>query len=126
MINGPNILVADFGTSSLKIGLINRQGVLLWYHREPMLREEKDLKNWNTGLWVQALKNSLALLPLEPVSAVVFSGNGPTLVPLDEHDAPLDPVLLWIDGRAMYEEGNVSFFLPKVRWYAHNRPRDFE
>jgi xylulokinase len=56
------------------------------------------------------------------VSAVIISGNGPTLVPVTKTGAALRP-LYWYD--AGLETGGRSFFLPRVRAFMEGDPAAF-
>jgi len=125
MINGPRIFVADVGTSSLKAGIIDRNGTLLWQVRIPMLSKEEDLEYWEASRWAPDHQKKFSRLPKGSIDGIVLSGNGPTMVPLDAKDVPTSPVLLWIDGRSRPIEGKRSFFLPKVRWFRETNPEAF-
>ena len=70
------------------------------------------------------------------IEAIVVSGNGPTLVPVDAAGSPLAPALTWMDRRGAQEARIVSatcgwpvdptFSLPKALWFFRNRPQVYE
>jgi xylulokinase len=118
------ICTCDIGTSSLKLGVINDSGGLVWYAREhlenPDARLYKHLFTRLTGKIPGGMRNSL--------SAVCISGNGPTLIPLDKKGNPTDEPLLWQDRDKQTDLPfpSRSYFLPKVLWFIQNRPRSYE
>lgn len=122
MQHGANVFSVDIGTSSLKAGIIDSKGDLLWHNRCPMLESDADLLSWKASRWIDALKSTVSRMPDTRIDAVVISGNGPTIVALDAHDDPVFPVLLWTDGRFDPIPGNSSFFLPKIRWFETRHP----
>lgn len=121
----PHLLVADIGTSSLKAGIIDRTGNLIWSYRHPLLTHETQLRQWDPQIWSDGLKAVGSCLPAEPIDGIVFSGNGPTLVPLDANRRPTAPVLLWIDGNSHWKPSTDSFYLPKTAWFQAASPEAF-
>ena len=117
------LLVLDVGTSSIKIGLFERVTAKpVWLHREPL-----DGDGWVTEQWVRAICESVDQMP-DPgrVEALVMSGNGPTIVPVGSDGTPLRDALMWLDDREQRVAGSPSFFLPKIRWLADQRPETYE
>lgn len=90
-----------------------------------MLRSDNELFDWPVSKWVAALRESIKIAGPADFDGIVISGNGPTLVPVDERGAAIDPALLWIDGRSEHLAGMPSFFLPKLAWMRTNRAGDF-
>ncbi len=111
------ILAADLGTSSLKAGIISPDGhlearVRIPYPDPPGLgRQDFDARQWET-----ALKKALSKLPAAKLTAIAFSGNGPTLVPCDARGEPLAPADLWLQDRSLRVDGQDSYYLPKAAW----------
>lgn len=124
---GQTVLAIDIGTSSIKIGVIDEAGRLLEEDREHMLRRYADVRDWRASRWTETLARVLGRMQLAPrASAVAVSGNGPTIVPVDAEGRALDPVLMWLDGRAEKRQGERSFFLPKAAWLARHDAKRYE
>ena len=116
------VLAVDIGTSSIKAGIIDRKGVLVSYRK--ILYEDigADIYNWKTDYWVDSLKILLKDFPLlENAEAVVFSGSGPTIIPIDKNGNYTAEALLWLDNKKIDIEDKNSFFLPKAAWFKENR-----
>ncbi len=132
------ILAVDVGTTLLKAGLFKPDGSLvaraeapltLQSHADP-LWHESDARGWIRGL--AAAVRDLPLPAAGGLEAVVASGNGPTLVPVDAAGEPLAPAMTWMDRRCVEEAAIVSakrgslidptFSLPKALWFFRNRP----
>ncbi len=134
------ILVFDIGTSAVKGALFTPEGILLGQQQRlviedtgnpefPMVHEITPRK------WLDSIISLTAQLIPENrhrIEAVTVSGNGPTLVPVDEAGAPLMPAMTWLDRRSGAESDMIfdksgiridpSFYLPKALWIARNRP----
>jgi xylulokinase len=136
------ILAFDVGTTLLKGGLFQPSGVpvaraevplALLSHPDP-LWHESDAREWVRALGAAA-RELLAGAPGR-IDAVVVSGNGPTLVPVDAEGEPLAPALTWMDRRGVEEARIISeklgapidptFSLPKALWLFRNKPRLYE
>ncbi len=136
------ILCIDIGTSVLKAGLFDRGARLL-------RQEGCEVPRAATGgsgayeiepeSWIRAFESALAGLPrrqLRRTGAVVISGNGPTIVPLDARGRALHPAVTWMDHRGVEESGEIirrrrirvdpSFFLAKAYWFRRHRPDLYE
>jgi xylulokinase len=123
------VLAIDVGTSSLKAGIIDREGCLRSSARERLLdRKGADLSRFRPGIWFEALRDALKSLgpELSSVKAVSVSGNGPTLVSVGGGGEAQEEAFLWIDERRSYKPGEASFFLPKASWILKNRPKLYE
>ncbi len=132
------VLAVDVGTTLLKAGLFLPDGSLvaraeaaldLQSHADPLWHES------DARAWIRSLAAAVRELPVPPaggLEAVVTSGNGPTLVPVDAAGEPLAPALTWMDRRCVEEARIVSekrgvpidptFSLPKALWFFRNRP----
>jgi xylulokinase len=132
------ILTVDVGTSLLKAALFDRSGVpvsraeaplALIAHPDP-LWHESDARQWVRALHQVAPR--LVAAAAGALDAVVVSGNGPTLVPVDSDGAPLANAMTWMDRRGQAEAAIVSekcgwqvdpmFSLPKAFWVFRNTP----
>lgn len=106
----------------MKAGAISESGHLLAFARTRLIRREREISDWNAEGWDQAL--ALLIRELSDYTrpeCLVISGNGPTVVGLTPGGTPIEPVLLWLDGREEPMEGNRSFFLPRVNWLRKHR-----
>lgn len=111
------VLAVDVGTSSIKAGLIDQTGRLLAYVHQPLLLEGRSFDDWDPRWWEISLAQALRTLGggrLLACDALAMSGNGPTLVALDERDQVVGSTLLWM-AAAERRPGERSLFLPKVR-----------
>jgi xylulokinase len=132
------ILAVDVGTTLLKAGLFQPDGSLVARAEAPLALVSKADPLWqesDAGGWIRGLAAAVRALPLPGaggLDAVVASGNGPTLVPVDAAGMPLAPALTWMDRRCVEEARIVSekrgwpvdptFSLPKALWFLRNRP----
>ena len=127
---------ADLGTSSLKAALIDNTGRLHGFARVPFNNECAD--TWLSAFLEAAEKlASKKIIPpdkgtvMEPVSAIVISGSGPTLVPVKGSDPvsseSLRPVY-WYDPVPLAADSSYnssSFFLPKLKAFIETQPEIF-
>jgi xylulokinase len=118
------ILACDIGTSALKIGVIDLSGTLRAYGREPIARPSGEA-------WWRAFHRAVSHIPEDLILSlhgISLSGNAPTLVPVDKRGRPVTGPLLWDDPVKGVAEvpSSVSYFLPKVQRFAHERPREYE
>ncbi len=134
-MSGKTVLCLDFGTSSVKAGIIDSGGGLLWTGNQVFPRVP-DYNNWETNQWLYALEQLFSDLSavrrngeLEHPDAVVVSGNGPTIAVLGENYADRRlfswPVLLWMKAPDLRVAGHKSFYLPKINWYRSTESDDF-
>ncbi|MCL1815043.1 MAG: FGGY-family carbohydrate kinase [Treponema sp.] len=124
VLNKRFFFCADLGTSSLKAALIDNSGVLHGFARVPY--KNKEAISWLDAFFLAA--EQLAAAPssasLVPITALIISGNGPTLVPVKGKDPETSESLrplYWYDPvpvpetDALSGEGISSFFLPRIR-----------
>jgi xylulokinase len=136
------ILTFDIGTSLLKGGVFDTAGVLrrraeVPVHlsdREDPLMHEADATNWISALSLVSAQLQLPRASAREggIEAVVVSGNGPTLVPVDATGKPLDFAMTWMDRRGVEEARMIAevtghyvdptFYLPKALWLYRNKP----
>lgn len=114
------LFCADIGTSSIKAGTIDDTGALLAYARIPF--PQISAGAFLPEYWSAALRRAVAETGASDADGAVFSGQGPTLVPVDRSGVPVSDVLLWNDGRGLPLPGISSFYLPKAAWFAEHRP----
>jgi xylulokinase len=137
------ILVLDIGTTVLKGALFEEDGTPLEAGQRPLsiassrsnpLHHETDAMDWVRG--IRDLCARFELSPEKKPTAMVVSGNGPTLVPVGDDDRPLHPAILWMDRRCVEEASIVSgitgfyvdptFYLPKALWFHRQAPEIYE
>jgi xylulokinase len=135
------ILAFDIGTSVLKGGVVDFDGVLqsraeVPVHlndREDPLVHEADANNWVSALALVAAQLQIPKAGSgREIAAVVISGNGPTLVPVGSKGEPLDFAMTWMDRRGVAEARSIAevtgqyvdptFYLPKALWIYRNKP----
>ncbi len=146
----PVVLVVDAGTSSSKVGIVDRQGTVLHraskaygYSTPAPSHVELDFE----VLWRQ-LAGAVSSLPTEnyQVEAVGLSVLRPGLVPLDSQGYPLRPAIIHLDRRSETEanaavrlvgeerflsvSGNLPYpggmSLSSMLWIQQNEPEVFE
>jgi xylulokinase len=136
------ILTFDIGTSHLKGGIFDASGALRSRAEVPVylsdrgdpLMHEADANNWISALSLVAAQLELAKASGsgQKIEAVVVSGNGPTLVPVDSKGEALDFAMTWMDRRGVEEARMIAeitgryvdptFYLPKALWIYRNKP----
>lgn len=120
------VLCMDIGTSSIKAGLLDVSGRLMWFMHDPILTDKASLESWDSTIWIDSIQRILLRYrrdnPTIGLSALVLSGNGPTLVPVDDAGQAVGPALLWIDNKRQDRAGNRSFYLPKIAWFRQHYP----
>lgn len=130
------VLSIDFGTSSVKAGLIDHQGRLVWSSGS-VFPQIPSYENWQTNQWLYSLeqifgdfsdaRNNRAV---PHPDAIAVSGNGPTLVALgsdfQQGRRANWPVLLWMNAPDLSIPGNPSFYLPKVHYERQHNPQRYE
>ncbi|NBB89609.1 MAG: carbohydrate kinase [Spirochaetes bacterium] len=123
----PLILAIDVGTSTVKGALVDGDGRIRTISTERVADRSRAVSVWDRDQRHDAIVHVMRELgPLTAVDVVVVSGHGPTLVPIDADGEPLEPVLLWNDGRERRVSEQPSFFLPKAAWLLAERPDVYE
>jgi xylulokinase len=111
----------------LKAALIDEGGVLHWWDREEFALSEHYEGLSPARLWMTALKQLVSRLgDTTQIEAISISGHGPTLVPVDRDGEPLEPVLMWNDGRRLSLENVQSFYVPQAAWLSREKPQVYE
>lgn len=79
-----NILCADIGTTSLKMGIVSQKGEILCSVQKNFQQDKKNRNNFFISeKWIESFKAGCAELSKEisgGISALCISGNGPTIV----------------------------------------------
>ena len=135
-------LTFDIGTSSVKAALVGEDGRTSRVERAPVglyrgagdAAWEAEPADW----WAALSECAGRLVRGAPgkIRAVAVSGNGPTLVPVDERGDPVGRAISWMDRRARDQADRISallgfpldpsFYLPKALWFLEHRKADFE
>ena len=124
------ILAIDIGTTFLKVAGIDFNGKINFFQKCAVDvktgngKYEVDPNNWSLAL--VSLCSSIPVKLMKQVKAVVISGNGPTIVPVDSTGEPVGNAYLWMDNRANSVTDEIqsklgeflppNFFLSKIYW----------
>ncbi|MCX7786063.1 MAG: FGGY-family carbohydrate kinase [Spirochaetes bacterium] len=123
---GHSILCIDVGTSSLKGGVFKEDGKVLQLLRIPLADPgTENFHRFDPRRWEKAFKILVGSLNTLIPDRIIFSGQGPSLVPIDAMGNPTFFGLLWLDGREHPVPGGKSLFLPKARWFQENARESF-
>jgi xylulokinase len=99
------VLGIDAGTSSAKVGLVSRDGVVSRVSSEsyPMFSPHPGWTEQNAGDWWNAAKAAIQKVTqgIDPASVVGIglSNAGGSFVALDSDGQPVRPAMVWMDGR---------------------------
>ncbi len=133
------ILVFDIGTTVLKGALIKENGNFIKFgSRKLKLKNglepsmyEADPVQWKSAFIDIVEELCINKSETEGIRALVISGNGPTLVPVDNKGEFIEPVMTWMDRRGISQSKKIeeyegyyidpTFYLPKALWLADNR-----
>ena len=119
-------LAVDIGTSSLKAALLDERGTPLSSSKVFFAgMPGADLADWDPLVWETAFRKALSLLePRGRISSICVSGNGPSLVPLQDDGSPAAPAMLWLQRRvpALVPPESPSYFLPAAGWFRETHP----
>ncbi len=141
------IFTIDIGTTRVKAALFDDDGACLGLDATDLsLAGQNSFREIDAHLWLNALTLLAKKLlggaergrgrAKKPLRAIVVSGNGPTILPVDERGEPLSPAITWLDRRAQRESEEASealhypldaaFNLPKILWLRRNMPTLYE
>lgn len=134
------IFAIDIGTSYLKASVIDLNGKAYFSSRRQLIIiGDGKTKEVDPNLWTDCFESLFQEIPEKIKSdlrAIVVSGNGPTIIPVDEHGSSIGNAMLWMDTRAedtveelrsiLNEFVPGNFFLSKVYWYKKNKKDLFE
>jgi xylulokinase len=128
------VLAIDVGTSAVKCGLAHGDGTMVTAARTVGTRAAAGgVHEVDAGDWLRALAACIGELGTPPaLSAVVVTGNGPTVVPAGADGQALHPAITWLDRRSGDEvrliaertgrAREASFFLAKIYWVFRHAP----
>jgi len=121
------ILAVDIGTSSIKGAIISPEGYAFAYHKVHLRPEVSRYPGEGyAGSWKSGFIEIVSILQRNDISAVVISGNGPTVIPVGKEGQILYEPLMWMGRENIAVEGSSSFYLPKVQWFRENKPQLYE
>lgn len=120
------ILAIDVGTSRIKAGYVGIDGILHGYAQQAVLLPGRELEAWDPTWWDDGLRNVLSELGAPAsgyrLAGLAMSGNGPTLVALDDLGRPVGTALMWTGPGDPPLPGERSYFLPRVRRFRRMHP----
>lgn len=146
------LLTTDFGTQSVRVGVISTDGVLVaehstsyhTYYPVPGRAEQKPEE------WIASFKNSLSNVTNSLTAAqrallttLNISATASTVVPIDKRGEPIGNAILWMDNRASTEAFSINktnhpvlqhcggavsseWLISKILWYKNNDPKTYE
>jgi len=121
------ILAVDIGTSSIKGAIISPEGYAFAYHKVHLFSEDRRYPGEGyAGSWKSGFIEIASILRRKDISAVVISGNGPTVIPLGKEGDVLHRPLMWMDRDSSPIKGASSFYLPKINWLRESNPSLYE
>ncbi len=125
MHENASIIAIDIGTSRIKAACVDERGevVSLSVHQvgAPGANRWREASALACREAVSAARSAGWGDP----AAVVLSGNGPSIVPVDRDGEEVSDTLLWYDNRHIERvEGCKSFFLPRIAWLYRNAPAE--
>ncbi len=121
------ILAVDIGTSSMKGAIVSPEGYAFSFHKVHLARNGNSFPGEGfAGSWKAGFREIVSILSRDDISAVVVSGNGPTIVSIGCNGEILHEPLMWMGKESIAVEGTSSFYLPKVKWLKENKPDIYE
>lgn len=121
------ILAVDIGTSSIKGAIISPEGYAFAYHKVHLYSSHGDYPGEGyAGSWKSGFLEIVSILRRSDISAIVISGNGPTIVPVGKDGQIVHPPLMWMGKENVPVDNTSSFYLPKINWLRKNRPELFD
>ncbi|MBI9098783.1 MAG: carbohydrate kinase [Spirochaetaceae bacterium] len=121
------ILAVDIGTSSIKGAIISPEGYAFAYHKVHLFPfHSKYPGEGYAGSWKSGFIEIVSILLRKDISAVVISGNGPTIVPVGKDGELIHEPLMWMGKENVPLDDTDSFYLPKVKWLKDNNPQLYE
>lgn len=98
-------------------------GEVLSSIRQRIMGPSESPATFRSDRWTDALERAVPrLVSGYEIDAVVFSGNGPTVVAVDADGRPVGDPLLWLDGRREPVPGSRSFYIEKIAWFERHAP----
>ncbi|MBN2657942.1 MAG: FGGY-family carbohydrate kinase [Spirochaetales bacterium] len=121
------ILAVDIGTSSIKGAIISPEGYAFAYHKVHLFPEDGRYPGEGyAGSWKSGFLEIASILSRQDISAVVISGNGPTIIPLGKEGEVLHRPLMWMGHENLPVADTHSFYLPKINWLREHNPSLYE
>ena len=128
------VLAIDVGTSAVKCGLVSAAGsVAVAVQPVATTAAPGGVHEVDAEAWMAAIAHCVRVLGApRALTAVVVTGNGPTVVPAGADARPLHPAITWLDRRSSGEARLIaertgrareaSFFLSKIYWVFRHAP----
>ena len=151
MADGPYLVGIDYGTSGVRVGIFDREGIPAVFHSVEFGTSyprpawaEQDPDTWWSSL-VAAMRGALdqSGVPPEAIVGIGVDTTAATLLAVDGNDRPMRPAIMWMDVRAAEQarrveqtgdaalkvcgHGAVSaeWGLPKALWLQEKEPDTF-
>ncbi len=122
-----NVLAIDIGTSSIKIAQISSTGKIIWMDIGRLSRQQACKADEIERRWIDMIIDLFKKRPRQiSPSALVVSGQGPTMVAIDQDMKIVSSPLLWTDRSEQRIDGQRSYFLPKVSYFRRQYPKLFK
>lgn len=126
---GMYVLAVDVGTTGTKAMLVAHNGTVVTsaYQGYPLTTPDKgfveqDAEDWWNAFVATSMQCIRTIADPQNIKAVSMSTQGGSLVPVDEHDKPLCPALVWMDSRGsriredMLRSRNDEWFYSRTGW----------
>lgn len=117
------VFCVDIGTSSIKTARISRDGKIISAARFRFPRRQRQASDWLDAYNLAVNTHS----PTENLAALVISGNGPTLVSVDQGDRATK-LLLWNEPCIESAEKpytGTSLFIPRIQEFSRRFPAEY-
>lgn len=129
------VLSIDIGTTFLKAAVVDFNGHIHFSSRKRIQiytdsdTAEVQPEDWITGLI--EICSSVSYDVASGITVIVVSGNGPTVIPVDDNGSPVHRGVLWMDKRSeaishdmssAIGDFNPNFFLGKSFWFKKHMP----
>jgi xylulokinase len=120
------ILCVDIGSSSLKAAIIGVNGQEHAHSYQPLPQLPQAYGEFDPKIWYHAFCSActelLVQYPNRP-QAIIISGHGPSLVPIDALGRVSAPLISWSGPRGTTLAGASSLFLPKIADWQTSNPK---
>ena len=133
------VLAVDVGTGRVKVGVVGLDGELVAFADRSYPLIEGEGPGWveqDAALWwsatADAIRAAVSTAMNTDLVAACVGGQGPSLVAVDAHGAPLANALIWMDRRAEPQRRRIAerigedlspySIVPKAAWIRDHRP----
>ena len=116
----------DVGTSSIKVGVVDVSGCVLFHRRIFFASILKASSLY--GYFIRALEEAIRYCNENKLSVlgISVSGNGPTLISVSKFGRDEDVLLMWNDGKSEKLNNSVSIFAPRLSLFKKRYKSSYE